>query len=57
LIDAIDQTLYHGEMPAAVRSALVTLTGELAQQKASPLATAQTLVYFAAIAPQYQIEQ
>jgi uncharacterized protein (DUF1800 family) len=57
LIDAIDWTLYHGEMPAEVRGALVTLTGELAQQKASPLTTAQALIYFAAIAPQYQVEQ
>jgi uncharacterized protein (DUF1800 family) len=57
LIDAINQTLYHGEMPADVRGVLVTLAGELAQQKASPLTTAQTMIYFAAIAPQYQVQQ
>ena len=57
LIDAISQALYRGEMPAEVRSLLVTLTGELAQQKASPALMAQTLIYFAAIAPEYQVQQ
>jgi uncharacterized protein (DUF1800 family) len=57
LIDAIGQALYHGEMAAEVRAALVTLTGELVQQKATAMTTAQTLIYFAAIAPQYQVQQ
>jgi hypothetical protein len=57
MIDAINQTLYHGEMPPEVQAALVTLTGELVTQKASAATTAQTLIYFAAIAPQYQVQQ
>lgn len=57
LIDAIEQTLYRGKLPQAVRDALVTLTGELAAQKASANLTAQTMLYFAAIAPQYQVQQ
>ncbi len=57
MIDAINQALYHGEMPPEVQAALVTLTGELVTQKASAATTAQMLIYFAAIAPQYQVQQ
>jgi uncharacterized protein (DUF1800 family) len=57
LIGAINEALYYGAMPANLHDELKAIAGEVAQQTKDKGTLVRTLMYFAAAAPQYQVEQ
>ena len=57
LIDAINQALYHGDMPAGLQQNLLGIAGEVATETKDSATLVRTLLYFAGAAPQYQVQQ
>lgn len=57
LVNAINQALYHGEMPTALQQNLISIAGEVASETTSVSTLVRTLLFFAAGAPQYQVQQ
>jgi uncharacterized protein (DUF1800 family) len=57
LVDAINQALYHGEMPAGLQQNLLGIAAEVAAETKDSATLVRTLLYFAGAAPQYQVEQ
>jgi uncharacterized protein (DUF1800 family) len=57
LVNAINQALYHGEMPAVLQQNLIAIAGEVAKETSDVPTLVRTLLYFAAGAPQYQVQQ
>ena len=57
LIGVINEALYYGSMPSNLHDELKTIAGEVAQHTKDKGTLVRTLMYFAAAAPQYQVEQ
>jgi hypothetical protein len=57
LIGAINQALYHGEMPANLQAQLKSIAAEVANETTDKGTLVRTLLFYAGAAPQYQVQQ
>jgi len=57
LVDAINQALYRGEMPVNLQQILQSIAGEVVTETTSAATLARTLLFYAAAAPEYQVQQ
>jgi hypothetical protein len=57
LVEALNQALYHGAMDSSLRANLAGVVNEIRQTTKDPATIVKAVTYFAAAAPQYQVEQ